>query len=94
MRTVSVRCGTTWASQDRSLKFIIVNYGPNQVFYVEIYAVLEHVKWSHNELNRGAYGADTVSFSDERCPSYPVYVGPFPCVSLYDLHPSLANLSV
>ena len=25
------------------------------------------------------YGADMVSFSDEQCPSYPVYIGPFLC---------------
>ena len=46
---------------------------------VEIYAVLEHAKSSHNGLKRCAYGADMVSFSNERCPSYPVYIGPFPC---------------
>ena len=39
----------------------------------------EHAKWSHNGLKRCAYGADTVSFSNEQCPSYPVYIGPFPC---------------
>ena len=40
-------------------------------------------KWSHNGLKRCAYGADTVSFSNERCPSYPVYIGPFPCAADY-----------
>ena len=71
--------------RNRSIKFIPVNYEPNQVFYVEFYAVLEHVKWSHNGLKPCAYGADTVSFRDERCPSSTVYVGPFPCVSNYPI---------
>ena len=82
-----------------------MNYEPNQVFCVEIYTVLEHAKWSHNGLKRCAYGADTVSFSNERCPSYPVYIGPFPCAShLYiqnleaapevDLHTSTRSLII
>ena len=52
-----------------------MNYEPNQVFCVD---VLEHANWSHNGLKRCAYGADTVSFSNERCPCYPVYIGHFP----------------
>ena len=43
-----------------------MNYEPNQVFCIEIYAVLEHAKWSHNGLKCCAYSADTVSFSNER----------------------------
>ena len=61
--------------------FITANYEPYQVFYVEIYAVVQHVKWYHNGLKRCAYSVDTVSFSDERCPSYPVHIGPFPCAA-------------
>ena len=70
--------------------FIAVNYVPNQVFYEEIYAVLEHVKWSHNRLKRCTYDADTVSFSDERCPSYPVSEAHFP-VNWRDRRPTLRS---
>ena len=69
----------SWDHQDQSLKFTTVNYEHNQVSCVEIYAVLEHAKWSDNGLKRCAYGADTVSFRNKRCPSYPVCIGPFPC---------------
>ena len=65
--------------KDRSLKSIAVNYEPIYVFYEVICTVSDHIKWSHNELKRCTYGADTVNFSNERCPSYSVLIGLFPC---------------